>query len=170
MKKRLLCLGLLLVMACSFAACGVQNDNTTEEPTYDNSIVDEQALAEFIKSFDNYGDYVDNQLIVCLTEEASFEYIFHDYTAEDFPEIGAVSVDPLDGPWGDTPGIVDKIRQCLSEDPSGNTIPEHFKHHKRMFCITLDKQDKENVLRAIFILRQREDIYIAEPNGIWHLD
>lgn len=162
MKKSLLCLGLLLVMAFSFAACGGPEDNTADE-----SIVNEQEIAEFIENFDRQNsEFVDNQLLVLLTEEASFEYIFHDYTAEDFPGIGAVSVSSLDGPWGDIPGKVDKIRQYLSEDPSGSTVPDHLKHFQRSFCITLDKHDEENVLRAVYILRQRTDIDSADPNWI----
>ena len=156
-------MGLLLVAVFSFTACGGK-DNTSN----DSLTADDEALAELIKSYNNY-DFADNELIVCLTEQASFEYIFHDYTAEDFSGIGAVSVESLDGPWGDTEGIVDKIRQCLLDDPSGNTIPDHLKHHKRMFCITLDKHDRENVLRSVYILRQREDIYIVEPSFVFNL-
>lgn len=185
MKKRLLCLGLLLVMVFSFAACRGQDDNvtkeppygdqiediTTKKPTFEEPIVDELAVAEFIKNFNRYNtEFVDNQLLVLLTEEASFEYIFHDYTAEDFPGIGAISVAPLDGPWGDFPGQVNRIRQYLLEDPSGNTIPDHLKQHKRSFCITLDKNDDENVLRAIYILSQRADIDVAEPNWLYSAD
>lgn len=198
MKKRLLCLGLLLIMAFSFAACGGKDDNatkeppygdeqedntakqptdepiddeqediTTKKPTFEEPVVDEQAVAEFVKNFNRYNtEFVDNQLLVLLTEEASFEYIFHDYTAEDFPGIGAISVSPLDGPWGDVPGQVMRIRQYLLEDPSGSTIPDHLKHHKRSFCITLDKHDEENVLRAVYILSQRADIYLADPNWL----
>lgn len=171
MKKRLLCLGLLLAMVFSFGACGSQEDNSAKNPAPENPIFDEQAIEEFIENFDRQNsEFDDKTVLVLLTEKASFEHIFHDYTAEDFPLIGAVSVSSLDGPWGDVPGKVEKIRQYLSEDPSGNTIPDNLKHFKRSFCITLDKEDEKNVLRAVYILRLMDDIYSADPNWIGHFD
>ncbi len=153
-KKWLIPLLLLIASVFVFSACTNHNDNNT----------DEAGMEEFIANYDKSRPFVDNQVIVILTEEASFKYIFHDYTEEDFSEIGAIGVEELDGATSETSGLTYRIRQCLSEDPSGGTIPEHLKHYNRMFCITLDKNDEDNVLRAVYILRQRTDIYLAEPN------
>ena len=160
MKAKKLFLPLLLFVACVFAlaACSNQNDNNNDN--------DEAAVEEFIANFDRSRPFVDNSIIVVLTEEISFEYIFHDYNVEDFSGIGAIEVDELDGATSATSGLTYKIRQCLLEDPSGNTIPEHLKHYNRFFSITLDKNDEDNVLRAVYILRQRADIYLADPNFI----
>lgn len=151
-KKWLIPLLLIIASVFVFSACTGRNNT------------DEAEMEEFIANYDKSKSFVDNQVIIALTEEATFKYIFHDYTAEDFSEIGAIGVEELDGATSDTSGLTYRIRQCLSEDPSGGTIPEHLKHYNRIFCITLDKNDRDNVLRAVYKLRQRTDIYLAEPN------
>lgn len=159
-KKLLIALSLFVACVFVFAACTGQDDNNT----------DESDMKEFIANFDRHSPFVDNQILVILTEEASFEYIFHDYTVEDFSGIGTIDVNELDGATADSSGLTYRIRQCLSEDSSGKTIPEHLKHYNRFFCITLDKNDEDNVLRAVYILRQRADIYLAEPNWLESVD
>ncbi|MDE7453321.1 MAG: hypothetical protein K2N22_02820 [Clostridia bacterium] len=173
MKKSLLCFCLLIVTSFFFAACGNRNDgsdNSAEKPAYEYSDYSEQELEYFVDNFDRNYEFVDNQLIVMLTEQASFKYIFYDYTAEDFKEIGAVHISELDGSTSQSDGLTYKIRQYLSKDPSGNNLPGHLKHYNRTFSITLDKKDKDNVLRAIFILKHRSDIFTAEPDFIGSFD
>ena len=168
MKKFLI--PLLLFVACifTFAAC----DNQENKNDYlDGNLCGgpplyESTIDEFIENFDRHSPFVDNQVLIILTEEVSFKNIFHDYTAEDFLQIGAIDVHELDGSTTESTGLTYRIRQCLLEDPSGNTIPEHLKHYTRTFCITLDKKDEDNVLRAVYLLKQRTDIYLAEPNWI----
>ena len=160
-KKLLLPLLLLVPFIFAFTACGSQEDYETNcggPPVYGSEI------DEFIANYNRF-HMVDNQIIVTLTEEATFKNIFHDYTAEDFIGIDVIDVDELDGATSDSTGLTHKIRQYLLEDPSGNTIPEYHKHYKRFFCITLAKKDEDNVLRAVYILRQRADILYAEPNS-----
>lgn len=168
MKIKRLLIPLLLFAACAFvfAACDSKDDNNlNENPPYNESEIE-----EFIENYDRHTPFIDNQIVICLTEEVSFKNIFHDYTVKDFSEIGAVKVEELDGATDEDSGTTYLIRQCLLEDPSGKTIPEYLKNHNRFFCITLDKNDEHNVLRAVYILRQRSDIYIAEPNHLYSPD
>ena len=161
MQIKKLLIPLLIFITClfAFASCKRQEGNDKDtEPSITESEID-----KFVENFDRYTDFVDDQTIVILTKEASSVYIFHDYTAEDFSEIGAIDVRELDGATSDSVGITYKIRQCLLE---GSTIPAHFEDYTRTFCITLNKKDKDNVLRVIYILRQRADIYLAGPNWI----
>ncbi len=168
MKAKKLLMPLLLFGASIFvfAACASQNDNTTDNGSCTGPPVYESAEEEFITTFDKHSSFVDNQILVILTVKVSFDNIFHNYTAEDFSEIGAIDVDELDGATNDSSGLTYKIRQYLLEDSSGKTIPEHLKHYQRSFCITLDKHDEDNVLRTIYKLSQRADIDVAEPNWI----
>lgn len=155
--KKLLMLSLLFVMCTVFfVACGSQNNNDSDKDSDKLPNIDPAS----------YREIIDNQVIIILTEKASRAYIFHDYTPEDFSEIGVIDVDELDGSTGASTGLTYRIRQCLLDDPSGNTIPDYLKHNKRFFCITLDKHDEDNVWNAVSVLEQRSDIYLAEPNWV----
>lgn len=156
MRIKHLLIPLLLCMPFALASCNGQSNN---EPPIHNS-----GIEEFIANFDRHSPFIDDQVLIFLTEEASYEYIFRDYTVEDFSEVGAIAIDELDGSTSPASGLTYRIRQCLLEDPSGSTIPDHLKHYKRAFCITLDKKDEENVLRSIDLLRQRSDVELADPN------
>jgi len=166
MKGKGIFVTVLLLISCmfSFAACGGQTDTDTGDGLENKPPVYESE--EFNGTNDRHDSFVDNQVLITLTEEVTFDNIFHDYTVEDFSGIGAIDVEEIDGRVADSPGITYRIRQCLLEDPSGETIPEHLKHYKRIFCITLDKKDKDNVLRIVDILEQRTDVYRAGTNGI----
>ncbi len=164
MKKKIIyciiCALITAAFALNLVGCNSQDDNNVEKSD----------MEEFVENFDRHSPFVDNQVLVILTEEVSFENIFHDYTVEDFTGIGAIDVEELDGATSDSTGVTYKIRQYLSEDSSGNTIPEHLKHYNRIFAITLDKKDEDNVLRAVYVLRQRPEIYLAEPNWLEAVD
>ena len=109
-------------------------------------------------------DFEDDDVIFGLTEKATAETIFHDYTVEDFPEVNAVSIGEI------TIYTSEEIRQCLLKDPTGATIPDNLKNYTRSFVLNLAEKGKRNVLRAIVILSERDDIEYAQPNYIYHLD
>lgn len=115
-------------------------------------------------------EFADGDVLVSLTKEATDATIFHDYTLEDFPEVNAESIEEIDGRTSQSSGLTYRIRQCLLEDPTGGTIPDHLKNYTRLFVIRLTQKSKENVLRTIDILQQRDDIDHASPNHIGHGD
>lgn len=160
-KKFILPIALIFAVSC-LVGCGNQDDNNKGTPPP----VNQTELDEFIANFDKSNPFVDNQIIIVLTEEASFKNIFHDYTVEDFPGIGAVEVKEIDGSTSNSDGLTYRIRQYLTEDPSGNTLPDHLKRFNRSFCITLDKNDYDNVLRAVYVMLLRTDVELAGPNSI----
>ena len=80
-------------------------------------------------------EFTDNEILVIITPENNFE----EYTADDFSEIGCIDVEDL------------------SIDPEEDKLC-------RILHLTLSIHSKENVLNAISILEEREDIYSAEPN------
>lgn len=114
-------------------------------------------------SYANF-EFTDSDVLIWLTKEATDATTFHDYTVEDFPELNAVEVEEL------TIYTNARIRECLLEDPTGGTIPDHLKNNKRCFLIRLTEKSKENVLRAVNILLQRDDIETAGPNYIYHAE
>ena len=103
-------------------------------------------------------DFTDDDVLIMLTKEATDATFFHDYTVEDFPELNAVAVEEL------TIYTTARVRQCLLEDPTGGTVPDHLKNIKRGFVIRLAEKSKENVLRAVNILLGRKDLEYAAPN------
>lgn len=111
--------------------------------------------------YDNYV-FPDNLVRITLTNEATFENIFHDYTVEDFPEINAESISEN---GGDSCVVgIGIVRRWLEEDPTGSTIPDEWKTYQRHFTITLKEKSKENVLRVVNLLMQRDDIASAFPS------
>ena len=172
MKKRFLCFGLIFLMLFSFAACaekpqaGDQNsgNNQAQEPPQNSQTEEGTKPERPLYTVDM--EFIDNQVVVTLTEKASFERIFDDYTTEDFSEVGAIAVSEI------TAFTIETIRQCLLADPTGGTIPYHLSGFEkfRQFEITLAEESKENVLRAIDVLYERDDIKAAGPNFILYLD
>lgn len=77
-------------------------------------------------------EFTDNEILVIITPENNFE----EYTDDDFSEIGCIDVEDL------------------SIDPEEDKLC-------RILHLTLSVHSKENVLNAISILEEREDIYSA---------
>ncbi len=118
-------------------------------------------------------EFTDNEIMIVLSNEASLEYIDHEYTPADFPMTGCVEVTDL------STGAAEKIKAQLRGDPNPSaTRPGEAWFYKdkdvtkfrRILCLKLDKESKLNVLLAIKILEHRDDIYSAEPNYIFQID
>ena len=118
------------------------DDPTTNEAasTKDNSIESktEDSTEEPSKIYCNAtldDDFTDNDILVIMTPENNFR----EYTVEDFSDIGCIQIKDLT--IGPTEG-----RLC------------------RILHLKLEEHSKQNVLDAIKILEQRDDVYSAEPN------
>lgn len=117
-------------------------------------------------------NFAEDTILILLTNEASLENIDHDYTPEDFAEIGCVEVRDLSS------ATTEKIRAQLrgeelsTSDRPGATMfsePKDVTQFKRILCLKLDKESKFNVLFVIKILEHRDDIYSAAPDYIYQL-
>ena len=113
-------------------------------------------------------NFTDNAVIVVLNGQATRS--FRKYTVEDFAEINAVAVTNLSERTSDLSkkqiaaertGDRRAIQQYIDNNMLVNT--DTF---RTILMIQLAERDKENVLRAIRILEQRDDIVSAEPNYI----
>ena len=119
-------------------------------------------------------EFTENEIMIVLTNEASLEYVYHDYTPADFAEIGCVEVRDLSS------ATTEHFRAQLKGElkPPENPRPgqlwfyqeKDVTQFRRILCLKLDKESKSNVLLAIKILEQRDDIYSAEPNMIFRVD
>lgn len=97
-------------------------------------------------------------LNLCLTHEVSLETIYHDFTAEDFPELDfEFIVEDF------STELRDKVRQLLVEEPDDYWNRETVNSFTRILVIRLTVENKDNVLRALELLAQRGEIEEVEP-------
>ena len=115
-------------------------------------------------------DFTDSEVLVAMTHEESLK--FTKYTAADFAEIGCASVQDLSSAKAEK---VQKVLrgEKLAEDSIGAAFMNkniNVDTFHRILSLKLAEPGKENVLRAVDLLNQREDVYIAEPNYIIQMD
>lgn len=87
-----------------------------------------------------------------------------DYTPADFPEVNAVAVEDL------TSLTVDWVKKKVQGIPTEEEMLVDVENFRRILSIKLAKKGKENVLKAVQILEQREDVQSSSPNNIFKLD
>lgn len=111
-------------------------------------------------------DFTDSEVLVAMTHEESLK--FTKYTAADFAEIGCASVKDLSS------AAAEKVQKVLrGEKLAEDSIGAAFMNKNinvdtfhAILSLKLAEPGKDNVLRAVALLNQREDVYIAEPNYI----
>ena len=111
-------------------------------------------------------DFTDSEVLVAMTHEESLK--FTKYTAADFAEIGCASVQDLSSAKAEK---VQKVLrgEKLAEDSIGAAFMNkniNVDTFRTILSLKLSEPGKENVLRAVALLNQREDVYIAEPNYV----
>lgn len=115
-------------------------------------------------------DFTDSEVLVAMTHEESLK--FTKYTAADFAEIGCASVKDLSS------AAAEKVQKVLrGEKLAEDSIGAAFMNKNinvdtfhAILSLKLAEPGKDNVLRAVALLNQREDVYIAEPNYIIQMD
>lgn len=108
---------------------------------------------------------LDFTVTVELTNAASLDTLDKDYTAEDFPEIDALSVielypDDLNNLRRYTHGIPDANGYL----PDADTVNLYLSAYRRPLKIILTDETAENVYSAVKILEARDDIKLAYPH------
>jgi|GEM_PF-5144250 len=101
---------------------------------------------------------------VIMTKEASRE--FRNYQPRDFVEIGVVAVKDLTSHTVDyvRDEVVSRRRRGVSRSEEDLTMLVNIEGFQRILTLILANPSRESVFAAIDILRQREDVYDAEPN------
>ncbi|MCH5164232.1 MAG: leucine-rich repeat protein [Clostridiales bacterium] len=103
-------------------------------------------------------DFDDDTVVITLTKEATRQFL--DYEPIDFSDVEATAVIDL------TRHSVDWVRKTLAEEQTQEQMLIDVEEFRRMLCIMLGEKSKENVLRVIQILQDREDVESAYPNFI----
>lgn len=111
-------------------------------------------------------EFAEDRVLVVLTQEASLQFL--EYTPESFLEIGCKDV------IGMTPFIVNKAREAITEvsiaiqnkaEPTIDTRL-NLSGFKNVLCLELDEPGKDNVLKAIDKLLERDDVLSAMPDPV----
>lgn len=147
--------------------------NSDSENVSRNATLDEEFSTE--KVFCNAtldDEFATDMVLIVLTNEASLEFVDHDYTPADFPKIGCIEVQDLSS--ATTEHIRKQLRgeEIESSGRPGSywfTQPKDLTKYRRILSLKLDQESKSNVLFAIKVLEYRNDIYSAEPNYILHM-
>lgn len=112
--------------------------------------------------------FAEDRVLVVLTDEET--KTFRNYTNEDFPEIEISSVKEL------TKSSKEKLSKQLYDDNAKINYSNNYEmeieeeSYRSILCLTLANKGKENVLKAIEILKQRDDIISAEPDCVLHIE
>lgn len=112
--------------------------------------------------------FAEDLVLVVLTDEET--KTFRNYTNEDFPEIEISSVKEL------TKSSKEKLSKQLYDDNAKINYSNNYEmeieeeSYRSILCLTLANKGKENVLKAIEILKQRDDIISAEPDCVLHIE
>ena len=104
---------------------------------------------------------------VSFTHEASLATVYHDYTPADFPELDFEFTIK-----DDLQTVTDFVRNALLEEPIDSQAQYRIDIYVRLFEFTLAEKSKENVLRAVELLSQREEIEFIYPTYeyLWEED
>lgn len=104
-------------------------------------------------------NFVDDQVIVTLTKRETRKFL--DYSADDFQEIDAVSVEDL------TASTVDWVEKQVRGIPTEEEMLVNVENFRRVLCITLATSGRSEVLEAVSRLEQKNGIESASPNYIY---
>ena len=114
-------------------------------------------------------DFADNRVMVVLNNAASLK--LKTYTAADFPEIGCASVNDLS--TATAARVSAKLRgenvaEIFGARSEGVVFSDFYEvnvqEYNQILCLTLPTTGKQNVLEAIKLLMQREDVMYAGPD------
>lgn len=115
-------------------------------------------------------NFADDSVLIVLTNEASLESLYHDFTPDDFAQIECVEVQDLSS------ATTEHFRKQLKGElvPPTSMRPgqswfyqeKDVTTYKRILSLKLKDPSKLNVLIAIKILERSPDIFSAEPDYI----
>ncbi|MCL2846676.1 MAG: S8 family serine peptidase [Firmicutes bacterium] len=160
MKKAIICLlvcvlfGTMIVMPSSPTGVNVRASSMLH---------DEELIETENRAVDLTQDFAYDSVLVMLDEEATVG--FHEYTQRDFPELGNVHVEEL------TAETTQRVKAQIERNSrrTGGT-DEEAEDFRRVLRIDFEDKGRNNVLRKIRLLEEREDVLFAEPDFVMTLD
>ena len=148
MKLKLSAISVILIFSMIFGSLMSCDEPADTEPSDTaNSItestelngVDEttEPLETLEKQHNDYNIDMDffDNMVVVVTQPYMYD---HEYTVEDFSDIGCIEI---------------------------SNVKKYQNSKKQILWLVLDKNSKQNVLDAISILEQRQDVVRADPHG-----
>lgn len=100
-------------------------------------------------------EFTDNEILVVLTNEESL--LFKEYSVKDFKGIGAIKVEDLTKVY-----TKEKVYNTHIKNPLENQ--RYINNFSKILKITLNQNNKQNVLDKINVLNKLNFIKCAEPN------
>lgn len=143
----LLCIAILMLLITIFTPNIMQASAIKESDSEQRQLICEASLED---------DFADDRVTVVLTKEATRKFL--NYTLKSFPEVDAVAVEDL------TSLVVDWVKKQILGIPTKEKKLINVEEFRRILSIRLSENSKENVLSAVKILEQREDIQSANPS------
>ena len=119
-------------------------------------------------------NFADDAVLVILTNEASLS--LKEYTVADFPEIPCSTVVDLSSATGKIVRVKltggDASELGMEDLERAQSILDNFDltTYKKIYLLKLKKPGTKNVLKAIELLKARDDVYFAEPNYVISFD
>ena len=138
MRKSLLFLLGVSLFIYMFSPVKVNAGNNIEEKVYCNASIEE--------------NFIDNEIMVIVGKEKSLNY--YEFKTMDFIDIGCESIKDL------TESRKNEVLSAVNGAKNNVNISTF----RRILLLTLNKNDKQNVLDCIKILEKRDDIISCEPN------
>lgn len=105
--------------------------------------------------------FENDSVLITLTEEATRQFLT--YTPESFPEVNCIHVEDL------TQYTAEYVKDKIQGNYTEKSMLIDVEQFRRIMRLELKKKTKENVLHAIEVLQQREDILYAAPNYIYSI-
>ena len=138
MKKTLLVLLSVIVLVIFFGPVKLRANSDGFEKVYCKATIEDE--------------FIDNQILVVVGKEKSLNY--YDFKNSDFIEVGCINIEDL---------TASRKEEVLAR-VNGEENNINLDTFRRILLLTLNKQDKQNVLDCIKKLEKRDDIKGAEPN------
>lgn len=168
--RKLLCI--LMTVALFFAMSGsgfvLALDNITTGPIGTVEGIVEEKIYSTATLED---DFADDRVMVVLNNAASLK--LKTYTAADFPEIQCASVNDLSTAASarvnaklNGESVASVCAQELGTVVFSDFYEVNTETYNQILCLTLPETGKQNVLAAIKLLMQREDVKYAGPDYV----
>ncbi len=138
MKKSLLVLLSVIVLVIFFGPVKLRANSDGFEKVYCKATIEDE--------------FIDNQILVVVGKEKSLNY--YDFKNSDFIEVGCINIEDL---------TASRKEEVLAR-VNGEENNINLDTFRRILLLTLNKNDKQNVLDCIKKLEKRDDIKGAEPN------
>ena len=142
MKKSLLVFLSVIVIVIFFGPAKLKANSDGFEKVYCEATIEDE--------------FIDNQILVVVGKEKSLNY--YDFKNSDFINIGCINIEDL------TASRKEEVLARVNEEENNINLDTF----RRILLLTLNKNDKKNVLDCIKKLEKREDIYSAEPNFLFY--